>query len=277
MADLVFDRNFDPQYGRAVTIAPGVRRVTARNAGPLTFHGTNSYIVGTGDLAVIDPGPDDDSHFAALTAASTGETVSAILVTHAHRDHSGGAFRLAAATGAQVNGVALGNPITDGAVIAGNSWQLETIATPGHARDHVVFALAGSDLIFSGDHVMGWSTTVVAPPEGAMVDYRLSLDRLLARSEDTYLPGHGGPIARAHAYVRALKEHRMAREGAILSALAAGPRTTPEIVAEVYAELDPALAEAAGLSVLAHLEDLIARGRVAGDDGPDGRYRLIPG
>ena len=274
MADLVFDRDFDPQYGRAVTVAPGVRRVTARNAGPLTFLGTNTYIVGSRNVAVVDPGPDDDSHLAALLSATAGENISDIVLTHAHRDHSGAAVRLAAATGAMVHGKALGSPITDGVVIGSQGWQLETITTPGHARDHVVFALAGRDLVFSGDHVMGWSTTVVAPPEGSMAEYRTSLDRLLALSQDTYLPGHGGPIARAHNYVRALKEHRQGREVAICRALAARPRTIPEIVAEVYTELDPALAEAAGLSVLAHLDDLAARGRVAADDGASGTYRL---
>ncbi len=297
MAELIFDRDFDPQYGRAVPVAPGVRRVTAANAGPLTFAGTNSYILGSGRVAIIDPGPDDEAHFHALMAATAGETVTHILLTHTHRDHCAGAARLAAATGApryagrrqgaaaeSAPGVDTGidedfvpdQVLSDGALIAGDDWQVDAIATPGHASDHFVFALAGSDLILSGDHVMAWSTTVVAPPEGSMAAYIASLDRLLALSQDTYLPGHGGPVVQAHVYVRALKAHRREREAAILASLAAGAETVPAIVAGVYANLDPRLAGAAGLSVLAHLEDLIARGRVTSDRPPGSaaRFRL---
>ena len=297
MAELIFHRDFVPEYGRAVPVAPGVRRVTAANAGPLTFAGTNSYILGAGRVAVIDPGPADESHVQALLAATAGETVTHILVTHAHRDHSGGVKRLAAATGALSYGLARAaaavedapladagvdlsfvpdTALDDGALVTGAGWQVEAIATPGHARDHVAFALAASDLIFSGDHVMAWSTTVVAPPEGSMADYMASLEKLLARQEDTYLPGHGGPITKAHDHVRALKAHRLEREAAILASLAAGTETVAAIVAAVYRDLDPALAGAAGLSVLAHLEDLMARGRITSDGppGPVARYRL---
>ena len=167
--------------------------------------------------------------------------------------------------------------LADGALVAGDGWQVEAIATPGHASDHLVFALAGSDLIFSGDHVMAWSTTVVAPPEGSMADYMASLDRLLARPEDTYLPGHGGPVDQAHAYVRALKAPSpRARSGdprrAGRRARERFRRSSPRSIAD----LDPRLAGAAGLSVLAHLEDLIARGTVArdGPPGPAARFRL---
>ena len=297
MADLVFRRDFDPRYGQPVPVAPGVRRVTAPNAGPLTFAGTNSYILGAGRVAVIDPGPDDEAHFQALMVATAGETISHILVTHAHRDHCGGVSRLAAASGAKSHGFGrsgkapVGAPeadtgidldfvpdtaLADGALVSGEGWQVEAIATPGHAGDHLVFALVGRGLIFSGDHVMAWSTTVVAPPEGSMADYRTSLDRLLARPEDTYFPGHGGRVTEAHAHVRALKAHRREREAAILAALAAGIEPIPAIVDTVYPDLDPRLAGAAGLSVLAHLEDLIARGRVAceGSPGLTARFRL---
>ena len=298
MADLVFQRTFVPRYGQAVPVAPGVRRVTAPNAGPLTFTGTNSYILGSGRVAIVDPGPDDETHFQALMAATAGETVTHILVTHAHRDHSGGVRRLAAQTGAPSHAgrrriatpqdapladagidhdFAPDRVLADGAFIAGDGWQVEAVATPGHADDHFVFALTGSDLIFSGDHVMAWSTTVVAPPEGSMAAYRASLDKLLARPEDTYFPGHGGPVAKAHDYVRALKAHRLERAAAILSRLAAGDETIPAIVAAVYPDLDPALSAAAGLSVLAHLEEMTGDGQVASDGppGPAARFRLI--
>ncbi len=297
MAGLTFNRDFLPEYGRAVPVAPGVRRVTAPNAGPLTFTGTNSYILGAGHVAIVDPGPADDSHFRALMAATAGETVSHILVTHAHRDHSGGVRRLAAATGAPSHAgrrrsaagtrvpladggidpdFAPDTVLTDGALIAGEDWQVEAIATPGHSGDHFVFALSDSDFIFSGDHVMAWSTSVVVAPEGSMTDYLASLDKLLARPEDTYLPGHGGPVANARDHVRALKAHRLARRDEILGALAAGAETIPAIVAAVYADLDPQLAGAAGLSVLAHLEELIGEGAVAcdGPPGPATRFRL---
>ena len=297
MADLVFHRDFVPQYGQAVPVAPGVRRVTAPNAGPLTFAGTNSYILGSGRVAIIDPGPADETHFRALMAATAGETVSHILVTHAHRDHSGGVKRLAAATGApshacRRHGAAAGRRVAGGcrnrsgfraghgalrrALIAGDGWQLEAVATPGHAGDHLVFALTGSDLIFSGDHVMAWSTTVVAPPEGSMADYMASLDRLLERHEDTYLPGHGGPVTKAHDYVRALKAHRREREAAILARPQARARNHPghrrqRSIRSLY----PALTGAAGLSVLAHLEEMIGKGQV-GLRRPAGTGRQIP-
>ncbi len=295
MPALHLQRSFEPHHGRAVPVAPAVRRVTAQNAGPLTFAGTNSYIVGFGNVAVIDPGPDEDSHFRALMAATAGETITHILVTHAHRDHSAGASRLAAATGARSHaGRRMAREsaaevdhgidrdflpdvvLADGALITGDGWRLEAIATPGHTSDHLVFALAGSGLVFSGDHVMAWSTTVVAPPDGSMADYMASLDRLLGRGEDTYLPGHGGPVAKAHDHVRALKAHRLERRAAILASLADGARSIPAIVAAVYVGLDPGLAGAAGLSVLAHLEELMARDDVAcdGPPGPAGRYRL---
>lgn len=286
MADLVFDRDFLPQYGTAVTMAPGVRRITAPNPGPFTFSGTNSYILGSGRVAVVDPGPADASHLNALLAATADETVTHILVTHAHRDHSAGVAALAAATGARTYGfdrdscVAVAAPgaapdfiadkgLPDGALVGGDGWEAEVIATPGHASDHLAFALRDSGLIFSGDHVMAWSTTVVAPPDGSMAAYMSSLDRLLARDEDTYLPGHGGPLNRAHDHVRALRAHRLEREAAIVACLAAGADTIPAIVAVVYPGLDPRLTAGASLSVLAHLEDLVARGRVV-CDGPPG-------
>lgn len=287
MAEICFDRDFDPQTGTAVALGDRVRRVTAPNANPFTFRGTNSYIVGHGHVAIIDPGPDDAAHIDALLAATAGETIDAILVTHTHRDHSAGAQRLKSASGAAIHA---GGPhrfarpprpgedatleagpdraflpdheLYDGEVVSGDGWSLTAIATPGHAANHLAFALDGSNMLFSGDHVMGWSTTVVAPPDGSMADYLCSLDILATRPETIYLPGHGAPIADAPGFVRALKAHRKLREAAILSRIERGDRSVAEIVAVIYRETPAALHGAAALSVLAHIEDLVARGRV---------------
>lgn len=304
MSDICFDRDFDPQTGRAVPLGPLVRRVTAGNANPFTFRGTNSYIVGHGHVAVIDPGPDDPAHIEALLAATSGETIEAIIVTHTHRDHSAGVPRLVAATGAPVHAggahrfarppregesatldagaderFAPDATIEDGGIITGDGWQLEAIATPGHAANHMAFALSGSDMLFSGDHVMGWSTTVVAPPDGCMADYMTSLERLGARPETIYLPGHGAPIADAPSFVRALRAHRKLREAAILARIEKGDRTIAEIVAVVYRETPSALHGAAALSVLAHVEDLVAKGRVRVLEGSGlrARYEAVSG
>lgn len=301
MADIAFEQEAVPEYGHAVQIAPSVRRVTARNPGPFTFHGTNSYIVGEASLAIIDPGPDDREHVAALLAATAGRAVTHVFITHTHLDHSGAAERLVEATGAKTVGAGPHRParplhigevnpldaaadtrfipdltIHDGETVAWDGWTLEAIATPGHTANHLAFSLREADLILSGDHVMGWATTIVAPPDGAMADYMRSLDRLLARPEALYLPGHGGPVTAAHAYVRALKNHRRMREAAIVARLAAGDRAIAAIVAAIYRDTPTALHGAAALSVLAHLEDLVARG-VAITEGPariDGTYRL---
>ena len=296
---LVLQRDFDPRHGEAVPVAPGVRRVTAPNAGPFTLHGTNTFLIGDAELAVLDPGPDDPTHIAALLQAIGGAKVAHILVSHTHRDHSPGARPLQARvkapifaagphrparpvqSGEQTRLDAAADPeftpderLADGAILEGRGYHLEAIATPGHAANHLAFALLGEDLLFSGDHVMGWATTVVAPPDGSMSDYMASLDRLLARPETFYLPAHGGEIRDAHEHVRALRTHRRMRERAILDRLAQGDRTIPEIVARVYAGLDPRLTAAAALSTYAHLEDLVAREVVATDGFPalGGRY-----
>lgn len=296
---LEFNRDFEPRTGQPVEVAPGVRRVTAANPGPFTFRGTNTFLIGERDLAILDPGPADPSHIEAIMKAAGDARVAHILVSHTHRDHSPGARMLKERTGAQV--LAAGphqsaRPVrpgeelrldasadtefapdvrlSDGAIVEGESYRLQAIATPGHTANHLAFALLGSDLLFSGDHVMGWATTIVAPPEGSMRDYMNSLEVLLARAEDIYLPAHGGPIASAHAYLRGLRSHRKMREAAILAALRRGDRTIPEVVTRVYQGLDPRLTAAAALSTLAHLEDLVGRGRVA-TEGPavlDGRY-----
>ena len=296
---ITFDMDFDPLYGQPVEVAPAVRRITVNNPGPYTFHGTNSYLVGADTLAVIDPGPDDERHLEALLTAIAGRPVSHILVSHTHRDHSPLAARLQAETGAIVcaegphrpaRPMRLGevNPLEasadidfkpdlvlgDGDTIDGDGWCLRAVLTPGHAANHAAFALEGTDILFSADHVMAWATSVVAPPDGAMADYMRSLDTLLARDDRLYLPGHGGPVREPAAFVRALKAHRKMRERAVLERLRSGDRTIPDMVRAIYRDTDPRLHGAAALSVLAHLEDIVARGDAAanGEIGLEAEY-----
>lgn len=288
-----FDRNFDPAYGEAVELLPGVRRLTARNPGGYTFHGTNTYLLGVDALVVVDPGPDDPAHRAAILAAAGGRPIHEILVTHTHRDHSPGARPLAAATGAAVIGCgphAFSRPLhlgettlldasadaghapdrilADGERVATAAGPVTALATPGHTANHLCFALEEAGVLISGDHVMAWSTTIVAPPDGAMAPYMASLARLAERPETLYLPGHGGPVRDAHGFLAGLAEHRLAREAAVLGAVAAGAGTIPEIVATVYADTDRKLWGAAGLSVFAQLEWLVEKGLVATDGDP---------
>jgi glyoxylase-like metal-dependent hydrolase (beta-lactamase superfamily II) len=244
---------------------------------------------------VIDPGPDDDAHVAALKAALDGETIEAILVTHTHRDHTGAVPALKAATGAPVIGCAplahdegsvrldaAGDSgyrpdrvLADGETVTGEGWTLEAVATPGHTSNHLAFALAEEAALFSGDHVMAWSTTVVAPPDGRMASYRNSLQKLLNRREDLYFPAHGPAKENARPYVAALLKHRRLREAQIMARLRAGDSAVPAIVAALYGGLDPRLVPAAGLSVLAHLRELEERGAVlAVGSGSEARFRL---
>jgi glyoxylase-like metal-dependent hydrolase (beta-lactamase superfamily II) len=299
--DLTFDTRPPAQAGECVRVSPLVRRIVANNSGPITFTGTCSYIVGTGRVAIIDPGPDDPAHVEALLRAVRNETVTHILVTHTHRDHSPAAQAVRAATGAMVVGCSPhrsarplfegetnlletssdrdyrpDRELAEGDVVTGPGWSLAAVATPGHMANHLAFALAEERALFSGDHVMAWSTTVVAPPDGSMSDFMASLDKLKGREETVYWPGHGGPVQDPQRFVRALIHHRRQREVSILNRLAAGDRTIPAIVAAIYQGLKPALVGAAGLSVFAHLEDLVARGLVTTEGMPslDGEYRL---
>lgn len=299
--DLTFDRKFDAAAGKPERVAPGVRRILAPNPGPYTFTGTCTYVVGEGNVAVIDPGPEDAAHLAAILDALRGETVRHIVVTHTHRDHSGGAPALRERTGAKVYGegahraarpqhegekvrVEAGGDrafvpdvqIRDGDWIEGPGYALETIATPGHAATHLAFALKGQDCLFSGDHVMAWATPMVAPPDGSMGDYLQSLEKLRARRETFYLPGHGPAAHDARTLVGRYIEHRAAREAAILRRLERGESDIPGLVQAIYIGLDPRLLGAAGLTILAHLEHLASRGLVETDGPPSisGRYRL---
>ncbi len=288
-----FDTSFDPSYGVAVEIAPGVQRLTVNNPSPFTFHGTNSYIVGDRSVVVIDPGPEDEAHFAALIRALEGREVTHIAVSHTHRDHSPLTRRLKEATGAIV--VAEGphraarplhagetNPFAesadvdfqpdialgDGDRIEGDGWTLSTVLTPGHAANHAAFALDGAGILFSADHVMAWATSIVAPPDGAMSDYMASLEKLLKRDDRIFFPGHGGPVTEPAAFTRALRTHRRMRERAVLERIKAGDRYIPDMVKAIYRDTDPRLHGAAGLSVLAHIEDLLEKGLIATEAYP---------
>jgi glyoxylase-like metal-dependent hydrolase (beta-lactamase superfamily II) len=299
--DLTFDTRPPAQAGECVRVSPLVRRIVAGNAGPVTFTGTCSYIVGKGKVAIIDPGPDDPEHVEALLRAVRNETVTHILVTHTHKDHSPAARAVKEATGALVVGCSphrRARPLFEGEVnlletssdkdyapdrelaegdrIEGPGWRLAALATPGHMANHLAFVLPEERALFSGDHVMAWSTTVVAPPDGSMGEFMASLDKLKGREEAIYWPGHGGPVQDPRRFVRALIHHRRQREASILNRLAAGDRTIPAIVAAIYQGLKPALVVAAGLSVFAHLEDLVAKGQVATEGLPslDSEYRL---
>src|SRR5690348_12504509 len=299
--DIPFNRTLALAPGQVEEVAPGVRRLLCDNPSPFTFKGTMSYIVGRGQVAIIDPGPDDARHIDALLDAVRNETVTHVVVTHTHRDHSPGAARVKAATGATTFGegphraarpLHIGealrldasndtdfNPeqrLADGAVVSGPSFTLEAIATPGHTANHMAYALREQDLIFSGDHVMGWATSIVAPPDGAMSDYMASLGKLTRREEDLYFPGHGPAIPQARRFVSYYTLHRKAREASILHRLGKGPTDIPTIVRAIYIGIDPRLTGAAGLSVLAHMEDLVTRGAVMTDGAPaiDGVYRL---
>jgi glyoxylase-like metal-dependent hydrolase (beta-lactamase superfamily II) len=299
--DIQFDRSFDLAPGVAEECAPDVRRVLANNPSPFTFKGTVSYIVGRGNVAIIDPGPDDPAHIAALLDAVRGETVTHIFVTHTHRDHSPAVPAIKAATGATVLAegphraarplhigeakrldasadmdFAPDRALADGEVVSGNGWAIEAITTPGHTANHMAYALKDRDILFAGDHVMAWATSIVAPPDGAMSDYMASLRKLARRSEKTYFPGHGGAVRDAPNFVAQYIRHREAREASILHRLAKGEADIPTLVRAIYIGLDPRLAGAAGLSTLAHLEDLVARGAVATSGAPSiaGSYRL---
>jgi len=288
-----FVRELEVEYGRVDAVSPLIRRVIAANPGPFTFTGTGTYIVGRAvagaGVAVIDPGPPDDAHLAALLAAVEGQRVSHVLVTHTHRDHSPLARPFAEAVGAPV--LAARPParivhasgaldeeddqafepdtvLTGGEVLEGDGWTLEAMATPGHASNHMAFVLREENALFSGDHVMGWSTTVVAPPDGDMAAYMASLEAVIERRFSTIWPTHGAPITDPAPFLESYRAHRLEREAQILGQLSTGPRRIMEMVPTLYAAVDSRLWPAAGLSVWAHLIALERAGRVDATPGP---------
>lgn len=301
----------DVEHGRVDQVSPLVRRIIAPNPGPFTYTGTGTYVVGRGEVAVVDPGPDDADHVGALVAALDGESVTHILVTHTHRDHSPASRALAAETGATIVGCGphppedvranydgLGGDDADdaddgeakeepgdfehladaelahGDAVAGTDWTFEAVATPGHISNHLCFALAEERTLFSGDHVMGWSTTVIPPPAGDLRHYLNSLELVIARDDQRYLPTHGPPIDDPMPFVKALLAHRHDRERQIVDHLRQGVATIPDIVAALYVGLDQRLHKAAGASVKSHLTALIAEGNVT-HDNESNSYRLV--
>ena len=290
-------RDIKFEYGKVDQVSPLIRRVIANNPGPFTFTGTGTYIIGKGEgVAVIDPGPDQPEHLQAILDATHGERISHILITHHHLDHSPLARPLAAASGAVIYGCAVAElPAEDGVrteagydsftpdvsvcgggTIAGPDWTFEAIATPGHTSNHICFALAEENCCFTGDHIMGWSTTVVSPPDGDMADYLASLDVIQARNFKTLWPTHGPPITEPGPFIDAYRAHRMERERQILAQLAAGKTKIVDMVPGMYVGVDQRLYPAAGRSVLAHMIQLVKTGRVVTDGaaGIGSDYRL---
>ena len=275
-------------HGAVEQIAPGIRRIVCANPGPFTFRGTNTYLIGRGEVAVLDPGPADAAHLAAILRATASERITRILVSHTHRDHSPGAAALVAATGATTfgHGPHVTPPdaggeggdhafrpdiaLPDGATVESDDWRVTALHTPGHCANHLCFALeneAAPGILFSADHVMSWSTTVVSPPDGDMAAYMASIARIAARDDRLYLPGHGPPLPDPAPFVAALAAHRREREAKVFHALRAARRATAaELVPPVYGpDLDPKLVPAAARSLLAHLIKLATEGMAARD------------
>ncbi len=279
-------------YGEPSDMGPAVMRLVANNPGAYTYKGTNTYLVGSSSLAVIDPGPEDDAHCDAILKAAAGRPITHILITHAHRDHVDGVAALQAATGAKTYAYGRADSssgslsgkieevssefidlgftpdvgVSGGDRVTGGDWELSALHTPGHAPDHLCFALADSGVVFSGDHVMAWNTSVIAPPEGRMADYLRSLEALLERKDDVYLPGHGGRVLKPRRTVKAYLLHRRWREQAILEAVRQGTNTISKMLPLIYRDLDEDIAAAATLSLQAHVEHLAERGLITCDD-----------
>ncbi len=280
MKPINFNREFEPEYGNLVAVTPLIRRLVARNGGPFTAWGTGTYVVGHGEVAVIDPGPLENAHIDALLAALKGERITHQVITHTHLDHSPAAAEIRKRCGARVVGCGPHGErgetteagadydyvpeqrLFDGDRVTGPGWTLTAVATPGHTSNHLCYCLAEEDALFTGDHVMGWSTTVVSPPDGDMAAYMGSLERLLARNDQTYYPTHGAPIPRPQEFVRQLIDHRIEREEQVLACVADGLETIEAMVRKLYADVDVRLHRAAGRSVLAHLQKLVDEGRV---------------
>lgn len=290
-------RDIKFEYGVCEQVSPLIRRVIANNPGPFTFTGTGTYIIGHGKVAVIDPGPDLPEHLQAILAATAGETITHIFVTHNHMDHSPLAQPLADLTGAVTYGCPIKTvaevadirleadddlefrpqvPLCEGGVFPGEGWTMEAIPTPGHTSNHICYALREENALFSGDHIMGWSTTVISPPDGDMAAYFASLDRIKERGFTTLWPTHGPPITEPAPFIQAYIDHRRAREAQILKAIGDGLTHIRDMVPVLYAAVDSRLYPAAAHSVLAHMLQMARDGRVVceGEPGMDSDYRL---
>jgi len=291
-------RKLDFAYGRCDQVSPLIRRVICNNPGPFTYLGTGTYIVGRDEVAVIDPGPDDPGHLDAILAAVEGERVTAIVITHHHSDHSPLAGPLKARTGAPIYGCAVTKHEEDdsgvkmeaghdlafrpdvslcgGGAVEGSGWTLEAIPTPGHTSNHLCYALPQENACFTGDHIMGWSTTVITPPDGDMTDYLASLRRIRARGFATLWPTHGPPVTDVTPFIDAYLEHRQERIDQILTALKGGPARISDLVPRLYSDVDPKLWPAASRSMLAAMIHLVHERRLSvdGEPGPNAAYRL---
>lgn len=297
MMGIPFDRSFEAPYGEMQQLSPMVSRLLARNPSPFTFKGTGVYFIGANkharDIAIIDPGPLIPEHLKALKRAIDGKRATHILVTHTHTDHSPATRPLKEWTGATTYGfgphgsgkddsvkIEEGGDrdfvpdvtVRNGDVIAGNGFTFDCVYTPGHTSNHMCYGLREEAALFTGDHVMGWSTTVVAPPDGDMTQYMASLRKLLARDDQILYPTHGAPVRDPNPFIQAYLDHRLERERQILACLRAGANTIPEIVVKLYGDVDKRLHPAAGRSVLAHLIQMEEEGRVL-RNGSD--YSLI--
>lgn len=297
-AKIPFVRDMDFEYETVQQVSPLIRRLVANNPGPFTFHGTGVYIIGRGDVAIIDPGPDNAEHIDAILKAVEGERVTHIFVTHRHMDHSPAAHPLAERTGAKVYASKIPPKpsdcdelrleasddhyftpdinVEDGEGFSGPGWTIEAVFTPGHTTNHMAYALIEENALFPGDHIMGWSTTVIGPPDGDMTDYLNSLEKVRDRGFDTLWPTHGPPVRDASNFVQAFIDHRLEREAQIVAQLQAGRTRIKDMVSVIYADVDKRLHPAACHSVLAHMIRLVELGRVISLDPPcvDSEYRL---
>jgi len=284
------------EYGNCDKISPLIRRIIANNPGPFTFTGTGTYIIGKENLAIIDPGPIDQNHFDAIVKSTKGQTITHILLTHNHNDHSPLAKKIKEETGAKIYFKNLSNDIqtedqfeegydkdiegdielSDGDIIETNEWTVEAIHTPGHTSNHICYSLTEEDVLFSGDHVMGWSTTVIVPPDGDMNDYINSLKKLLKRSENNFYPTHGPIIERPKELVAKYIEHRMEREKQISEAIKLGNKKIPDMVKIIYKDVDISLHPAAAMSTLAHLIRMKENNEIAvSGNNLNGTYELV--
>ncbi|MFN3233124.1 MAG: MBL fold metallo-hydrolase [Alphaproteobacteria bacterium] len=294
MTEIPFVKEIEFDYGVMQQVAPGIRRIIANNPGPFTYTGTGTYVIGNGHVAVIDPGPDMPEHIDALLSALEGETISHILITHTHSDHSPGTKQLKAATGAVTYGYGPhggkrgqkaeeggdwdfvpDHEIRHGDIIEGKGWSVEALYTPGHISNHICYAYREEKALFTGDHVMGWSTSVISPPDGNMTDYMAALRLLLDRDDRVYWPTHGAPILEPRPFVEAYIAHREDREDQIMDCLRQGVRDIPSMVKIMYAAVPEILHPAAGRSVQAHLIHMQETGRVRPDG--DNLYSAVEG
>ena len=280
--------DFSPPYGKIEDISPHIRRITANNPAPYTYKGTGTYIIGHGTVAIIDPGPILSSHIDAIKISLNDEKVSHVLVTHNHKDHSPASRIIADHFGCGIYAFDIGDQqfsselseegidkdfkpdilMKDGDVVKGDNWTIEAVHTPGHLSNHLCFALREEKALFTGDHIMGWSTTIVSPPDGNMQDYMDSLEKLIARDDEIYYPTHGTYIKNPKRFVRNILKHRIVREKTILKAVNGGIDQIPQMISKIYPKLAPNLHIAAERTILAHLIRLINAGEIKCEGEP---------